>query len=175
MTDTTGNFVLSSPDSNATASVAATGYATKKVTLLKDEQPTIAMNKSDTNLSEVAVTGYGKEKKKERALSRENALSGKIAWAEITANRIKPFPKNEKFDQYLFDHIQPVFNENGERLAGEVLLSFSINKKGRPENIKVVKSSCKACEEEAIKLLKNGPDWANHSNKRGTVVIKFDQ
>ncbi len=173
LTDTTGNFVLSSPDSNATASVAAAGYATKKVTLLKDEQPTIAMNKSDTNLSEVVVTGYGQEKKKERALSRENALSGKIAGVEIATNGIRPFPKNEKFDQYLSDNIQPVFNENGERVAGEVLLSFVVNKKGKPENIKVVKSSCKACEEEAIRLLENGPGWANKSNKRGTVVIKF--
>ncbi len=173
LTDTTGNFVLQSPDSNTVASVAADGYATKKVTLQKDEQPTIAMNKSDTNLSEVVVTGYGQEKKKKRALSKENALSGKVAGVEITTNGIKPFPKNEKFDQYLSNNTQPLFNDNGERLTGEVLLSFVVNKKGRPENIKVVKSSCKACEKEAIRLLENGPGWTNESGKPGTVVVKF--
>ncbi len=173
LTDTTGNFVLQSPDSNTAASVAAAGYATKKVTLQKDEQPTIAMNKSDTNLSEVVVTGHGKEKKKERALSRENALSAKIAGVKIKANEVRPFPKNEKFDQYLSDNIQPILNENGERLAGEVLLSFSVSEKGRPTNIKVAKSSCEGCEEEALRLLESGPDWNSESGKTGTVAIKF--
>jgi hypothetical protein len=53
------------------------------------------------------------------------------------------------------------------------LLSFTINKKGRPRNIKVLKSSCEACEEKAIELLENGPDWIVKKGTPGTVVIKF--
>ena len=67
----------------------------------------------------------------------------------------------------------PVFDEKNNKLSGEVLLSFSVNKTGRPRHIKVIKSSCKACENEAVKLLESGPGWVNENHKLKTVLIKF--
>lgn len=172
LTDTAGNFLLRSPDSNTTATVTAAGYSTKKVTLQKDEQPTIAMNKSEAAMSEVVVTGLGQKNKKDRALLRSKALSGKVSEVEITTSP-QPFPKNDQFEQYMDNNIKPVLDENGQVAKGEVLLSFTINKKGRPSNIKIIKSSCAVCEKLAIALLEDGPDWNFINNREGTTVINF--
>ena len=67
----------------------------------------------------------------------------------------------------------PVYDENNERLRGDVVLSFIINKKGRPVNVDVLKSTCKDCEEHAMHLLETGPDWDGPKDKMGTVEIKF--
>jgi hypothetical protein len=88
-----------------------------------------------------------------------------------TANQ--PFPKNEEFDKYLQEIIVPLFDSNNNKITGEVVLSFTINNNGRPENIKVVKSSCAACEKLAVALLENGPDWIVEKQKWETVLIKF--
>jgi hypothetical protein len=45
LTDTTGKFLLRSPDSNAIATISAPGYSPKIVTLQKDAQPMIALNR----------------------------------------------------------------------------------------------------------------------------------
>ena len=168
LTDTTGKFLLRSSDSNAIATVSAPGFSTKKVTLQKDEQPMVALNRSNANLEEVVVIGYGNKRKKGVA-SRSEALQGKAAGVAIT----QPLANTEKFDQYIKENIKPVYNETNELQTGEILLSFTINKKGKPRNIKVIKSTCEACEDEAIKLLENSADWPSDKNKTRIVSIKF--
>ena len=131
------------------------------------------MNKKEAALYEVVVSGVSKRKQVKESSSESKALNGKVAGVQITTAGPQPSGGQEKFDQYLKENTAPIYDENNERLTGEVLLSFTINKKGRPKNIKVLKSSCEACEKEAIKLLKNGPDWTRGKDTPGTVVIKF--
>ena len=104
------------------------------------------MNKSESNLDEVVITEYGQNKK-----------SGNTGLKTVESQDIPVLSNNEKFDQYINANIKPVYDESDTLLTGEVFLSFTINKKGRPRNIKVIKSSCNKCETEAIKLLENGP------------------
>lgn len=172
-TDTAGRFLLRSQDSSITAMASATGYASKSFKLKKDVQPTIAINKTNAELSEVVVTAYGQRKKLKESASASKALNGKVAGVQVMQASPQPSGGQEKFDQYLKENTAPIFDENDEHLTGEVLLSFTINKKGRPKNIKVLKSSCEACEQEAIKLLQNGPRWTGKKDTPGTVVIKF--
>ena len=171
VTDTAGRFSLRSKDSSITAMASVPGYASKSFKLNKDVQPTISMNKTGAELSEVVVTGYGRQKRVKESASASKALNGKVKGVQITTPA--PLVGQEKFDQYLKEKAYPVYDENNERLTGEVLLSFTINKKGRPGNIKVLKSSCEACEIEAIQLLEKGPAWTGKRGSRGTVVIKL--
>jgi len=55
---------------------------------------------------------------------------------------------------------------------GKVVLSFSINSQGRPNDIYVLRSLCPAADREAFRLLQNGPDWAL-SNKVTRVEVSF--
>ena len=173
VTDTTGKFLLQSSDSNTTATVSVVGYATKNVALQKDEESIIAMNKRNKNLDEVVVTGYGQTKHAKESVSASKGLMNKVAGVEISDSIPEPIGGRDKFDEYVKENQKPQLDENNERISGEVALSFIINKKGRPYNIKVVKSSCEPCEKEAIRLLQSGPDWAGKNNQRGTVIIKF--
>ena len=174
ITDTAGNFFLPSEDSSIKATASATGYRSKSFTLKKDAQPIIAMNKADAELSDVVVTGYSSKRKQiKKPASASKALNGKVAGTQVVSALPQPSGGQEKFDQYLKENTEPIYDENNERLTGEVMLSFTINEKGRPKNIKVLKSSCEVCEQEAIKLLQNGPDWIGKKDTQGTVVIKF--
>ena len=94
-------------------------------------QPVIAMNRTNAELSNVVVTGYSsKRKQKKKPASASKALNGKVAGLQITSAGPQPSGGQEKFDQYLKENTAPIYDENNERLTGEVLLSFTINKKG---------------------------------------------
>lgn len=77
------------------------------------------------------------------------------------------------FNDYLAKNVKPVTDSAGTRYEGNVILSFTVNKSGRPENIKVDRSLCKACDEQALALLKNGPRWIYAQARRKIVVVNF--
>jgi hypothetical protein len=53
------------------------------------------------------------------------------------------------------------------------VLSFEINKNGNPKKIKVDQSLCALCDEEAIRLLVQGPKWKYINDKKSVVTIQF--
>ena len=158
--------LLLSSDTTALVAAPATKY-------LKDSANAIAMNKKSHALQEVVVTGYGTQKKKNITASTSDELQGKVSGVDLKTNL--PYPKdgNEKFNQYVKDNAIPVLDSIGERIPANILLSFTLNKRGKPVHIKVIESSCKSCEKEAIRLLKNGPDWIGKSHEAGNVRIQF--
>ena len=46
-------------------------------------------------------------------------------------------------------------------VKGEVVLSFFVDKEGRPQNITVVHGLCESADKEAIRLVKEGPKWTS--------------
>lgn len=165
-TDTAGKFLIKSPDSNATAMVSAAGYATKKVALQKDSQPVITMDRNGVALTEAVVAAADRSKTARKKETESRVLSAQ-------AKPAVPSTNNPQFDKYVKQHIKPVYDENKVGQTGDVKLSFTIGKEGKPENIKLESSSCKACETQAIELLKNGPLWNNETSTGKTVLIKF--
>ena len=66
--------------------------------------------------------------------------------------------------------------ENEPKLNGSVYLSFEINSVGRPMNFIVLNPLSDSYNAEAIRLVREGPDWksASGSNiKTGRVEVKF--
>lgn len=76
------------------------------------------------------------------------------------------------FDDYIASNIKSPGDLKIKPVSGEVELSFDLNKDGEPVNITVTKSLCDKCDEEAIRLLKQGPKWKN-KGKKGKVKIRF--
>lgn len=154
--------------SDTTALVAASpGVHTR------DSDNAVAMNQNNPALNEVVVTGYATKKKKSITGANVEKLEGKASGVTITTSA--PYPKEGKgkFDQYITDNAVPVFDSAGKRITSNVLLSFTLDKKHKPAHIQVLESSCEACEKEAIRLLKNGPDWIGKRGDSGTVRIQF--
>lgn len=157
---------FNSPDTIALVAASADSYN-------PDNKNAAVMNKKNEALSEVVVTGYETKRKKNITGVHSDKLEGKVSGVNVSTSA--PYPKEgkEKFDQYITDHALPVFDSAGKRIISNVLLSFTLNKKGKPAHIKVLESSCEACEKEAIRLLKNGPDWIGKRGDSGTVRIQF--
>lgn len=67
------------------------------------------------------------------------------------------------------------FTNRKQQSTKEVQLSFDVNPDGTITNIKVLESNCKSCNEEAIRLLKEGPRWKSRSGKKETsrFTIRF--
>jgi len=158
--------LLRSSDTTALVVAPATEY-------LKDSANAIAMNKKSQALQEVTVVGYGTKRKKNIPGANSDKLEGKVSGVDIKTSF--PYPKDgkEKFDQYIKDNAVPVLDSIGERIPSNILLSFTLNKRGKPTHIKVIESSCKPCEKEATRLLKTGPDWVGKPRQAGNVRIQF--
>jgi hypothetical protein len=77
------------------------------------------------------------------------------------------------FGQYLEKN--KIIPAGAENVTGNVIISFEVNKKGILSDFKIEQSLSKAHDEEAIRLIKQGPSWKLLSGRKGrvTVMVKF--
>lgn len=158
-TDDKGNFSLKATDTVVNATIAAVGYETKNVTLDNQRQETnIVLNESTQNLQEVVVTGVGVKRKKSAATS---------------STLPEPTKGWQHFEEYVTQNRLSGKELDTETLSGSVTLSFDVNRKGEPTNIKVENPLSPHLDTEAIRLLQKGPKWERKKNTRGKVTIHF--
>jgi len=69
-----------------------------------------------------------------------------------------PIGGADLFDQYIEQNIR--FPE-GDTLSagGTVVLSFKVDQQGRPGNIEIIETPGDAFSREAVRLLREGPEW----------------
>ena len=91
----------------------------------------------------------------------------------VIIDTLEPAEGWARFDDYVAANIVTPEEFKDKQAAGEVQLSFDVDKNGHPTNITIVKSLCGKCDEEAIRLLKEGPKWKKKKNKKGKITIKF--
>lgn len=104
----------------------------------------------------------------------KNAAGYKRAQGKVTATRLNPDSTTD-FDRYVtMNNRLPAPKENNNSYRGTVVLSFKVNKKGKPVKIRTENTVCGECDKEAIRLLKEGPAWEyKPDNARRTVSIPF--
>ena len=119
----------------------------------------VTMQPAHENLNEVVMVHAGAKKRAIKPVAKfeqPEPVEGWTAFNEyISLNLKEPEDLKVKADQ------------------GGVELSFEINGAGEPINIKVEKSLCGKCDEEAIRLLKDGPKWKTSKTNKGKVTIRF--
>ena len=162
-TDARGFFNLTYPDSVLTVQVRSIGFENNNVQL-RNAVPNnqVVLQDDRKNLSEVVLS---KQKPNATARSRDGNM-----------NLEEPEPADgwDKYDTYLTNNLQVPEDLKNRQSSGEVQVSFEVDKKGEPTNIKVEKSLCAKCDKEAIRLVKEGPKWKRKAKKgRTTVTIYF--
>jgi len=65
----------------------------------------------------------------------------------------------EAFGKYLASHIHYPSYENEHNIQGRVILSFVVEKDGKPKDIKVNRSASPGLDAEAVRVIKNSPLW----------------
>lgn len=73
------------------------------------------------------------------------------------------------FRDYLDSRLQLVEDTICEGIRGEVVIGFHVDRKGRPVQVKVEKGLCPEADREAVRLVREGPDWPVSS---GWVRVK---
>jgi len=87
---------------------------------------------------------------------------------------VQPVTGWDNYRKYLEENIRRP--ENEPKLIGSVYLSFEINSEGRPINFNVLNPLSDSYNAEAIRLVREGPDWksiAGSTIKTGRVEVKF--
>ena len=155
VTDVNGEFSLLKKAENKQLTAQYIGYAPVEVPVDTSRTMLIAMNEDQKGLSEVVVVGYGVNKKANKD-STPQPVDGK-----------------RKYQKYLKENLVRPTDETCAQVKGKVVLTFLVNRDGRPFHIKVKKSLCESSDKEAIRLVQEGPDWT-YGNKQAEVTVKFD-
>jgi len=73
----------------------------------------------------------------------------------------RPVIGSEAYKKYLTDSLQYPAEALEHRIEGEVVIQFTVRPSGRPTAFEVVSSLGYGCDQEAIRLIDEGPDWTN--------------
>lgn len=115
----------------------------------------------------VQITAAAKATKKTSALSTTS----------VTAKEMQAYGSHtdeQQFQAYLDKQPNRICaSTNGDAWHGEIVLSFTVNRKSRPTEIRVESVVDAACVEASKDILKRGPDWDKSIQGRRTVRIRW--
>lgn len=169
-TDAKGEFRIMSQDSSITLIAHAVGFQNAKSEIhIGQPNALILMTPASAALSEVVVTGVGAKKKKERA--------ARAAPKPVSANETEDDEEEEsepvdgwaKYEHYLNNNNRLV-SPDPHDASPEVEILFLVSPNGTPYDMKVERSSSPKYEQEALRLLREGPKW--QSAKPGKKPLK---
>ena len=162
--DASGNFTLISPDSVLNVQVYSNGYVQNNNVQLKN------------NVSSNKVIMQEDKSLQGLVLSQKTFNANRSPEANMKFEEPEPADGWYNYDTYIVNNIKKPEDVKAKRATGDVQISFDVTKNGEPANIKIEKSLCQKCDEEAIRLIKEGPKWKRKGKKsRVTVTVPFDQ
>jgi flagellar basal body-associated protein FliL len=161
--DVKGYFNLTSPDSVLKVQIRSIGFENNNVQLRNNvSNNQVVMQDDHSRLSEVVISN-----KKPNAAARSRESNMKVEEPE-------PADGWDNYDTYLVNNLNIPDEMKTKQTRGDVEVSFEVDKNGAPINIKVEKSLCGKCDEEAIRLIKDGPKWKRKDRKSRTrVTVPF--
>ena len=178
-TDAGGNFNLTSVDSVLNVQVRALGFNSNNIVLRG------AVSPADTNFSKLRsqkFNGFVNRVvlEEDRSVAAQTLSNRKLNYERRSRDANfklegEPEPEDgwERYDSYLSNNLnipEEALRSKQAPGTGTVEVSFEVNKYGEPVNFKVEKSLCDKCDQEAIRLIKDGPKWKRKARKGRTMV-----
>lgn len=144
VTDLNGNYSLRIEQTNPTLVFSFIGLQTQEAT--PGDSPTLDVKLSEdiSQLSEVVVTGR----------AEPTALSG-----EPVVILAEPVGGLRAYDKYLDDNLRYPQQALDNNIKGRVAIQFTVGLDGSLNEFKVTRSLGFGCDEEVIRLVKEGPAW----------------
>ena len=162
--DAQGRFTLVSPDSVLDVQIRSVGFENSAVQLKNN----VANN--DVVLQEnKTIPG--------KVLGIKRPDTNRSRMANVEFEELEPADGWSNYNTYLANNTSvPGDLKSKDIVKGQVQLSFEVNQQGSPVNIRVEKSLCDKCDEEAVRVVKQGPKWKkkNKKAKRITITVPFD-
>ncbi|MEP7111606.1 MAG: carboxypeptidase-like regulatory domain-containing protein, partial [Ferruginibacter sp.] len=162
--DAKGNFRLLSSDSLLNIEIKSTGYISGNFNLRSDiPQNKIVLAEEELSLNEnIQVTGKGTASKKKRKAVLE---SDSVINAE-------PADGWNNYNTYITNNLSFSDEILEKRIHGEVEVSFEVQSNGLITNLKIEKPLCNDCDEEAMRVIKDGPRWKVIKGNKAIARIK---
>lgn len=162
-TDIRGNFNLVSSDSVLNVQIRSLGFESNNYRLVPSTQVN-SLTLKDDYYTRLQILDSNRQLVSNATIKDTTELEEpEVGWGY--------------FNTYVANNIQIPKNIRKKSALSNVELSFDVDKTGQPINIKVTKSSkCKECDDEAIRLLKEGPKWKRKGRRsKTTISIAVDQ
>ena len=166
VTDINGEYTLTLPASDATLSFNFVGYREKLVAVNdKTTQLTANLEEDVQALSEVVVTGRGMRSMRQ----------------PVVKDKPTPTPADgmRRFNRYTDKNLRYPAEAAQAGIQGEVVVEFFVEADGSLSQLEIVKSADATLNEEALRLVKEGPAWepatSNGSpiRQKASVSISF--
>jgi TonB family protein len=156
VTDINGNYQIEIPDPHATLVYSFIGLENMEMPVNNSPVVDAAMEQDVAQLSEVVVTGFGEVENSGPAYS--------------TFQMAEPFGGRRAFKRYLEDKLIYPQQAITNKVEGKVTVQFIVETTGKLTNFNVVKGIGYGCDEELIRLIKQGPKWS--ATKRDDELVK---
>jgi TonB family protein len=156
VTDLNGNYQIQSLVPNATLVYSFIGMQSQEINTRGRKAVDVQMNTDVAALSEVVVVGYG-------AAQGDDSSTPILELAH-------PEMGNKAFKNYLENNVRYPETALSKKIEGRVTIEFFVEPDGSLSEFKVVRGIGSGCDEELIRLIKEGPAWV--PSKRGTVAIR---
>jgi len=165
--DVKGRFRLLSSDSVLNIRVRAAGYLPRTF-LLKSN---VTQNNIVLDEQQVAAEDIVKLSSK----AKKNMTVSRKAMSFDTVLNVEPADGWNNYDTYLSNNLFQSNEIVQNKIHGEVEVSFEVLSDGAVSNVNIAKSLCSDCDKEALRLIKEGPQWKvkNGKKDKGKVKIKF--
>lgn len=148
LTDLDGNYRIELPEDQATLVFSFIGYLAEEAPVVPGQTLDITLEPDVQSLSEVVVTGYGSSAKKDNT---------------ATVTSAQPRQGMRAYKKYLRDNIRYPDDwqvDDKDRSANQtVKVSFSVQPDGSLTDFTVKRSAGTRYDQEAIRLIREGPDW----------------
>jgi TonB family protein len=149
VTDANGNYQIPVAEDQSTLLFSFIGFASKEVETT-DETTDVQLEADVSELSEVVVVGYV-------SASEANSLSSPTPPVmELAA----PAGGRRYFKKYLEENLRYPEQALKNEVEGKVTVQFSIGTTGQLSDFRIIRGIGHGCDEEVIRLIKEGPKWA---------------
>ena len=165
--DVNGKFRLIGVDSTLSIEVHAAGFATQTINIKSSvTKNTIILNEAPFATKDIVQL-------KSKA-GKSNAENKKVIQFDTVLN-VEPVDGWGNYNTYLNNNITPPTYVLQKNIHGEVEVSFDVQSNGKLSNVNIAKSLCGNCDEEALRVIKESPQWKVKKGKKekGKVKIKF--
>ncbi len=158
MTDLDGNYQIQIEDTDFALVFSFIGLETKEEKIDGRTQLDVQLEQDVSELSEVVVTGYG--------YSDTDVITSSIP------DYVPAEPEGgfKVYKIYLEDNLHYPIQAIENKVQGKVTVRFEISPTGVISDFQITKGIGFGCDEEAIRLIRQGPKWS--SPKRGDIPVK---
>ncbi|HEV8515626.1 MAG TPA: carboxypeptidase-like regulatory domain-containing protein [Cyclobacteriaceae bacterium] len=144
VTDLKGNYTISIEGENLPLVFSFIGLQQQEVDAAGKDKINVKMKEDATQLSEVVVTGFGSAKDEDR---------------EPVITLAEPIGGKKAYDNYLESNLRYPEEALKNKIKGKAGIEFTVSTDGSLKDFQVIKKLGYGCEEEIIRLVKEGPKW----------------